>query len=171
MLEALLARTMEGLPTLNTLVTSLLVVRLRFQIAPGTASDLGIANVPYSLLSGGTQFETGQTDANGEVAVPLSPLLTGSTIVVRIFGTDYDLSLHAGLQAINGMNGRQKRLDVLGYMTGYQLTGIANAVPDDGNDGPRTQQSIMNLQTDQNLTIDGDIGPQTTNALRAQTGE
>ena len=170
--SALLTRTMQGLTLLNTLVVPTGEVRLRFQIAPGTDSGLGIAGAQFSLLFGGAQFASGQTDANGELGIPIQQLLSG-TVVVRIFDTDYNVSLHRGLQSIESLVGQQKRLDIMGYITGYQLGEFDNLShrPDDGLDGVRTQQSIMNFQTDNSLSIDGEIGPQTKGALKSQVGQ
>lgn len=168
MLEILAARTLSGLSTGVTLTIA--TAKLRFQIAPGGGSGLGITDARYSLCADGVEFASGQTDANGEVRIPLLPLFSG-TVVLRVFGTEYNLSLHPKLQASASLPGQQKRLDILGYMTGYQLLEIANDVPDDGRDGARTQQAIMNIQTDKSLRIDGEMGPQTTGALRIEVGD
>ena len=167
MLDVLVMRIAEGLAELNTLVIA--PAPLRFQIAPGTGPGLGIAGVPYTLSVAGTQVFAGTTDANGEV--PILGLPAGP-VTLRIFDTDYEITLHAtGLAAIDTLTGQQQRLDQLGYVTGHLLTRVASAVPDDGLDGPRTQQAIMNFQLDASLTVDGDIGPQTTNRLRTELRE
>lgn len=169
-IKAPVTRTSEGEDVLNTLVITRDVVKIRFQIAPGTGAGLGIADVDYKILSGGTEIVSGKTTADGEVEIPLQPLLTGA-VTVKIFDTDYNVTLHKGLEAVTTLKGQQKRIDILGYMTGYQRDPIANDVPDDGTDGARTQQSIMNVQTDGNLTIDGDIGNQTRTELTTKAGE
>lgn len=169
-IEAPVARTSEGEDLANTLTAVTGVVKIRFQIAPGTDAGLGIASVPFRILSGGTEIGNGSTNADGEVEVPLQPLLTGA-VVVRIFETDFNLTLHPGLQAVTTRAGRQKRYDILGYMTGYQLVPIGSAVPDDGTDGARSQQSIMNFQTDSNLGIDGAEGNNTRTQLTTKAGE
>jgi peptidoglycan hydrolase-like protein with peptidoglycan-binding domain len=166
MLIAEIMRVAAELAAVNTLV--LPQVPIRFQIGPGTGAGLGIQGATYVITVNGTQYSTGQTTADGEVMVPLVP----GGAVVRIFDTEYTVTIHAdGLVDITTMRGRQKRLDHLGYLTGYQLTAIASDVPDDGNDGPRTQQAIMNFQTDTTIDIDGDIGPQTEQKLRDETHE
>ncbi len=169
-INAPVARTAEGEELVNTLVVSREVVKIRFQIAPGTDANLGIADVDYEVHSGGAVIKSDKTNADGEIEVPLQPLLTGAAIV-KIFDTDYSLTLHAGLEGIRTRKGQQKRYDILGYMTGYQLTPIASAVADDGSDGPRTQQSIMNVQADSNISIDGGVGNQTRTQLTTKTGE
>lgn len=169
-IPAPVGRTSEGEDLVNTLAVVNEVVKIRFQIAPGTDAGLGIASADYEILVGGAQHSTGQTNADGEVEVPLQPLLTGP-VVVRIFGSDYNLTLHAGLQAVTTLAGQQKRYDILGYITGYQLNTVGNNPPDDGTDGVRTQQAIMNFQTDSNLAIDGTVGNQTRTNLTTKAGE
>jgi hypothetical protein len=163
-------RTSEGESIVNTLTAVTGVVKIRFQIAPGTGADLGIAGVNYRIFSGGTQIAQGQTNADGEVEVPLQPLLTGA-VTLNIFDSDFNLTLHPGLQAVTTRAGQQKRYDILGYMTGYQLGTVGNAAPDDGTDGAKTQQSIMNVQTDGNLSIDGTVGNATRTDLTTKAGE
>lgn len=163
-------RTSEGEDLANTLAAITDTVKIRFQIAPGTDAGLGIASADYRILVGGTEHSTGQTTADGEIEVPLQPLLTGN-VVVRIFDSDFNLTLHGGLQAVTTLTGQQKRYDILGYMSGYQLSAPGNSPPDDGSDGSRTQQSIMNLQTDSNLAIDGAVGRNTRNQLTTKAGE
>ncbi len=166
MQDAAVMRTGAELEDVNTIV--LPQVPIRFQIAPGTGAGLGIQGATYVVTVNGTQFATGQTNADGEVMVPLTP----GGAVVRVFETEYTVTLHAdGFVDITTMRGRQKRLDHLGYVTGYQLTPIASDTPDDGTDGPRTQQAIMNFQTDTGITIDGEIGAQTEQKMRDETHE
>jgi peptidoglycan hydrolase-like protein with peptidoglycan-binding domain len=55
-------------------------------------------------------------------------------------------------------------------MTGYLLTPRGNDVPDDGSDGVRTRQAILNYQTDKPLDIDSIVGNQTRNGLIADAG-
>ncbi len=163
-------RTSEGEDLANTLTTITDVVKIRFQIAPGTDAGLGIASADYRILVGGTEHSTGQTNADGEIEVPLQPLLTGN-VVVRIFDSDFNLTLHGGLQAVTTLAGQQKRYDILGYITGYQLSTVGNSAPDDGTDGTKTQQAVMNVQADSNLSIDGTVGNQTRTQLTTRAGE
>ena len=164
------ARTSEGEDLVNTLTTVREVVKIRFQIAPGTGAGLGIADADYKISAGGAEIATGKTNADGEVEVPLHPLLTG-TVTVRIFESDFNLTLHGGLEAVTTLKGQQKRYDILGYMTGYLRNTVGNSAPDDGTDGSKTQQCIMNVQTDGNLAIDGTVGNQTRTELTSKTGE
>lgn len=167
MFDALIARTLEGLDHLNTLIMP--TARVRFQICPGTGPDLGIADVPYEVLLNGTQFKAANTDANGEATIPVLLFAMG-TVVLRIFGTDYNVSFHT-LQALNTVAGQQKRFDVMGYFTGYQLVALRNNTIDDDTDTPRLQQAIMNFQTDHVLAMDGIAGPVTRGRMQSEGGE
>lgn len=167
MFEALISRTLDGLTHLSTLVMP--TVRVRFQICPGTDTGLGIAGVNYRVLQNGVEFKKDVTDANGEATVPILLIQQGGA-VLRIFDTDYNLSFHP-LQALNTVAGQQKRFDVAGYFTGYQLVELANNVIDDGVDTPRFQQAIMNFQTDQVIAMDGVIGPKTRGKMQKALGE
>jgi hypothetical protein len=167
MFEAIIARTAEGLAHLATLV--LPSVRIRFQICPGTEAGLGIAGVDYQVLSNGAVFRSDVTDANGEATVPILLINQGGA-VLRIFGTDYNLTFHP-LTALTTVTGQQKRLDVMGYFTGYQLLALANNPIDDGNDTTFFQQAIMNFQTDQVIAMDGVIGPVTRGKMQTAAGE
>ena len=169
-IKAPVTRTSEGEDLVNTLVISRDIVKIRYQIAPGTEAGLGIANADFKILSGGTEIKSGKTNADGEIEVPLQPLLTGA-VTVNIFGTDFNLTLHKGLEVVTNRKGQQKRFDILGYATGYQRDPVANNVPDTGTDSARFQQAIMNLQTDSNLDIDGIIGVNTRNDLTSKAGE
>ncbi len=166
MAQARIMRNAAERDDVNTLV--LHCVPIRFQIAPGTAAGLGIQGASYTVTVNGAQFATGQTNADGEVQVPL--VADGAT--VRIFDTDYFVTPHPdGFVDVATLRGQQKRLDHLGYMTGYQLSPIANATPDDATDGTRTQQALLNFQTDTGITIDADVGPQTKQKMQDETHE
>ena len=167
MFEARVTRTSEGLTILNTLVMP--TVRLRFQICPGTDAGLGIAGAPYQVLLNGTKLKDDTTDANGEATVEILVILQGGA-VLHIFDTDYDLSFSI-LKALTTTDGQQKRLEVMGYFTGYQLTVFPSGPVDDGTDSTGFQQAIMNFQTDQVLAMDGIIGPKTRGAMEKAAGE
>ncbi len=167
MIEARVTRTSEGLTVLNTLVMP--TVRVRFQICPGNRAGLGIANVPYQVLLNGAKLKDDTTDANGEATVEILVIQQGGA-VLHIFDTDYNLSFSV-LHALSATPGQQKRLEVLGYFTGYQLVALLNNPVDDGVDTPGFQQAIMNFQTDQVLAIDGIIGPKTRASMQNVGGE
>ncbi len=170
MFNVLVMRTAADLDAVNTVV--LRQIPIRFQLAPGTAANLGIAGADYTVSVGGAQVASGTTNADGEVMVPYMGLTAGS-VTVNLLGTDYVVTLHpTGLGDAATLTGQQMRLAHLGYMTGYQLDPIASALPDDGEDGARTQQSIMNFQMDFGpLTLDGEVGANTRTKLTAETKE
>jgi len=159
-------RTSQDQAGLNTVVVQHYPVR--FQLAPGAADGLGIAGADYTLMLDGVVIGTGTTDANGEIGIPVVSLFAGS-VTVTILNTDYVLSFHAQSTGAN-LKTDQQRLGKLGYMTGYQLVPIADNTQDDGEDGPRTQQSIMSFQCDETLTLDGVIGAQTRGRLTSKGG-
>jgi hypothetical protein len=167
MFEARVTRTSEGQTILNTLAMP--TVRIRFQICPGTGAGLGIAGVPYQVLLNGTKLKDDTTDANGEATVEILVIQQGGA-VLHIFDTDYNLSFSL-LQALTTTPGQQKRLEVMGYFSGYQLVALLNNAIDDGIDTPGFQQAIMNFQTDQVIAMDGIIGPTTRGKMQTAAGE
>ena len=125
--------------------------------------------VPYQVLLNGTKLKDDTTDANGEVTIEILVIQQGGA-VLHIFDTDYNLSFSL-LQALSTAEGQQKRLEVMGYFTGYQLVALINNSIDDGVDTPRFQQAIMNFQTDQVIAMDGVIGPQTRGKIQNAGGD
>lgn len=163
--EAFVARTAADQQGVNTLVV--LTYPVRFQLAPGFANGIGISGAAFVVSANGVEIARGQTDANGEVPIPIAPLFVGP-VEVAVLGTTYAFSFHPQAKA-ETLAGIQQLLDKLGYVNGYQLVARAAAQPDDGKDGPMTQQSIMNFQCDENLVLDGVIGPTSRSLLVART--
>jgi peptidoglycan hydrolase-like protein with peptidoglycan-binding domain len=166
LVETLVARTAQDQTGLNTVVV--LTYPVRFQFAPGAANGLGIVGADFVATSGGAEIASGTTDANGEVQIPIMALFS-APVTVTILGTDYVFSFKPQQQA-EVLAGLQQRLDKLGYLSGYQLAALDGTATDDGKDGPETQQSFMNFQTDENLAPDGVIGPISRQVLVAKTG-
>jgi peptidoglycan hydrolase-like protein with peptidoglycan-binding domain len=167
MLPALVTRTLVGLDTLNTLVIPTFPVL--FQFAPGRQSGVGISGATFLIFAAGQQIGGGTTNDKGEVPLPIAPLFFSPPVVVRIFDTDYNITIGPS-DVSETLPGWQKRLEVLGYMSGYQRNPIGSDRADDNDNGPRTQQATLNFQTDQTLEVDGDIGPKTSDALRKEAG-
>jgi peptidoglycan hydrolase-like protein with peptidoglycan-binding domain len=165
MLPAVLARTTTGVNTLNTLVIP--TFPLRFQFAPGRQTGVASVGAPFNITAAGLLIGAGTTDANGEVPVPIAPLFFSPPVVVHVFDTDYNITIGPS-DVSETLSGWQKRLDMLGYMTGYQLIPIGSDRPDDGETGPRTLQGTLNFQTDQSLEVDSHIGANTSSALRRE---
>ena len=154
------ARSLAELASRNIL--TLRKVSIRFQFGGGADDTLGIADAAWTLTLNGRTVGQGRTGTDGEVSFFIS---SSETPTLRIFDTDYEVNLHAGLEAITELEGQQKRLDSLGYLTGYQLNPAGNDEPDDGNDGVNTRQATLNLQTDTNLTMDSVIGSRTRHKI------
>jgi hypothetical protein len=168
MLNLELMRSPVGAININALM--LTTIPLRFQIAPGTADGLGVADLPFTISVNGIKLSSGKTDSNGEIAVPLLPMLTAQPIL-HILDTDFSLRLHPAPEALDKLDGLQCRLAQLGYMMGYQLAAVDNDIADDDDeDGPRTQQAIMNFQMDMGLSVDGVLGAQSVQKLKNTVG-
>lgn len=167
MFEALVQRVLEGLSQFNTIAMP--IVRIRFQLAPGTGTGLGIDGVPFQVVIGTTVVHAGTTDPNGEVTVPI-PFITAGNCVLRIFGTDFPLDFAPSLDAVTDVAGQLQRMDQMGYVTGYQLS--ADIDPSTGavRNTERSRQCCLNLQTDASIAIDDDIGPQTRGQLTTRAG-
>lgn len=166
LVESLVARTALDQQGVNTIVV--LTYPVRFQLAPGAANGIGIAGADFVATSGGVEIASGTTDANGEVQIPIVPLFN-APVTVTILGADYVFAFHPQAKA-EVLAGVQQRLDKLGYLSGYQLAPLGTAANDDGKDGPKTQQAIMNFQCDENLALDGVVGPNTRQLLVSRTG-
>lgn len=166
MFEALVQRVLEGLTQFNTIAMP--IVRIRFQIAPGVGTGLGISGVPFQVQVGGVPVHTGTTDANGEVTVPI-PFISAGGCVLRIFDSDFPLDFTAALDPVTTDLGQTQRLDQMGYITGYQLSDTIE--PSTGaRDTERSRQGALNLQADTNIAIDDIIGPQTRTQLTTGAG-
>lgn len=167
MFEALVQRVLEGLSHFNTLAMP--TVRIRFQIAPGTGTGLGIDAVPFQVLIGTSVVHAGTTDPNGEVTVPI-PFITAGNCVLRIFGSDYPLDFAPSLDAVTAVSGQLQRMDQMGYVTGYQLSNVVDPSTGTVRDTERSRQCCLNLQADAGIAIDDDIGPQTRGQLTTRAG-
>jgi hypothetical protein len=172
MVKTFVARTFDGAPTGNRNNTP--DFPLLFQIAPGAGAGLGIAGVPFTIDAAGQTRLSGTTTAEGAVMVPGS-LLNAGPVTVRIFDTDYTVQLEDPDLGGTALAGSQKRLDVLGYMTGVLLDAAPDTPANNGALDTRTMQATLNFQTDRNssdgsIAIDADLGDQTRRALRREAG-
>jgi hypothetical protein len=154
------ARSVANLESRNVL--TLRRVKVRFQFGAGADDALGIEGVNWSVSLNGAVVTSGITDAKGEVSFLMSP---NETVVLNIFDTDYNVTMHPGLEAATERDGQQKRLDMLGYMIGYLRNPIGSNRTDDDQDGPLTRQAILNFQTDSNLHMDSVPGRRTRGEL------
>jgi outer membrane protein OmpA-like peptidoglycan-associated protein len=119
------------------------VVFQRFPGKGGTDADRGIGGVPYTLRVTGLPDKTDKTDPDGTVKVVMP---ADSAAILEILGSSYNLSPRDSIEALNTIQGVQRRLDMLGYHPG--------AI--DGAVGTDTDDSVLKLQADNNKDTDGD---------------
>jgi hypothetical protein len=167
MFEAFVQRVLEGLSHFNTIAMP--IVKIRFQVAPGTGTGLGINGVPFQVLVGGAAVHAGTTDPNGEVTVPI-PFIAAGNCVLRIFDTEFPLDFRPALDAVTTESGQLQRMDQMGYVTGYQLSDTIEPSVDVTRNTERSRQCCLNFQADAGIAIDDDIGPQTRGQLTTQAG-
>jgi hypothetical protein len=130
----------------NTVVLN--QISLYFRQWPATArggADGAIPEVDYVLRSGDSRV-TGQTDSEGKIVVNIP---AGETARLEIFGTTYEITRLTALETINTIQGAQRRLNILGYRAG----------PVDGDQGPKTDHSLLCFQGDHNMSILGFVSP------------
>ncbi len=128
--------------------------KLRFRLVYGGQP---IANEAYTLEIDGKPVGNGQTDGNGEVALPILPNARLAKVTVR--GQVFQLKL-GHLDAIDEMNGVQMRLQNLGYYAG----------PIDGVLNPDTEEALVAYQFDKNLDLSGEADDATKAALVQDAG-
>lgn len=134
------------------------VIEILFQRYPGTAAAAGISGLNYEVIIGANPPRPGTTGADGKVTVQLLP---GASARLRVMGTEYVLTVAAGLEPVDQTRGWQRRLNMLGY----------NAGNPDGVVGRKSERGVLNFQADNSpLKADGLCGPQTRQRLRAVAG-
>lgn len=119
------------------------VIFQRFPGVGGKDEDRGIGDVPYKLLVTGLPEKTDKTEKDGTVKVVMP---AGAAAILEILGTSYELSPKDGIEALNTIQGVQRRLDMLGYHPGDI----------DGTVGVPTDDAVLKLQADNNKDTDGD---------------
>ena len=155
-------------------------VIVRFQVCPGDASGLGIANAPYVVRDGappgGAEVARGTTNLFGEV--PVGRLRRGAHRTVVVFDTQYDVDLHPGVDPISPSArpcdpSIKKRLDTLGYLTGYLTSPVpvgSDSFVDNEEDRPRCEQGLQAFQADHGLASDAVLTDPTKQQLRQSAG-
>lgn len=140
-------------------------VEIFFSMSPGAPGNTsrGIAGADWTLSMLGFVLDSGTTAADGKIRVTLAPSFPH---VLRVLGTDYDLTIRKGkMPAATTALGQQRRLVSLGY-------GLGEGGPDhdgvDGSLGPKSDLAILDFQCDQGLAMDGVIGPITRGRLEQE---
>ena len=153
------ARTADGLNHRNTLVFN--TVKVYFQLYPGkdgSDADRGIAGLEWKLHGGGRVVAMGTTEADGSLTVAVP---AGITTELEILGSRYTLKVVRSLEAVTTVEGKQRRLSLLGY----ELGGV------DGSWGHKSNKATLNFQANRGLNPDGEVGPTTQGSLTSQFGE
>jgi hypothetical protein len=140
----------------NTFTDVLLV--LYFQRYPGQDPKSGIANVPYKIMDGSKQIDSGKTDSEGRVFIGFKPKVG---ITVEILGSKFPITNLTKIPSISTTKGLQRRLKITGYYSGRV----------DGVYGPRTERAMLNFQADHDpLKMDGSPGNSTNSKLKDEVG-
>lgn len=151
-------------------------VVIYFQLYPGvhgTPADRGIANVPYSVRVAGRLFQTGNTNNDGSVAIPLPTQF--NECLLRIFGIEYTVRVQPSDALAAPLNARwitngdadpahvgvRQRLYHLGYH--QPPSGGFSDVMDSDLD-----RAILDFQINERLPgrPDGLVGPDTVARLQ-----
>jgi len=137
-------RLMQGSPCESARkVVTFTVVFQRFPGVNGTDQDRGIGGAPFKLRVSGQPDKIDKTNPDGSVKVVMP---AGAAAILDIFGSSYELSPKAGIEALNTIPGVQRRLDMLGYHPG--------AI--NGTVGVETDDAVLKLQADNKQDTDGD---------------
>ncbi len=147
------------------------VIEVFFQKSPGRglAPDQGIADLEYEVRIGGKTTQTGKTGKDGLIKVTATgPEITldlragGRTVAsYKLTWTDDPLEAAATLE------GRQRRLRLLGYQIGHAG---ADGSGVDGVTGGATERSILDFQVDHGLAADAAVGNNTQKRLVKEAG-
>lgn len=154
-----IARTLPDLAHGNRIVMRR--VKVYFQQVPGKSgpdANRAIAGVPFAVHVGGQVASRGETAYDGAIEV-LAP--AGQPVEVSIFGTTYAVGRSSELEPATNLDGRQRRLLMLGYELGEA----------DGLMGLRYERAVLTFQADNALASDGQAGGQTQKTLQSACGE
>ncbi len=163
------SRLVKGATGHNTLNAT--VVEVFFHRSPGWPSGdtRGIEGLEYQIMTGGAVAHSGKTGKDGKIEVTVSggqaelQLMSGGKAVAS-----YQVNVRSDpYEAGNTIKGVQRRLRGLGYQVGHD--GAAqNGVTNSMNEA--TDRAILEFQVDQNLAIDGKVGPHTQSRLNNAVG-
>ncbi len=127
--------------------------------APG--DKRGVEGLQYEVLSNDQVIQTGLTDKEGKIQVFLFP---EATTILKVLGTEYEVSLLGTLYPRTQLRGVQQRLDLLGYHPGT-LHADAALAADYDNKTEGTEKAILDFQADNKLFPDAMFGPKSQQAL------
>jgi len=139
-------------------------LRIRLLRCPGEVKETGIEGAEWILFRDGSEVQRGKTGEDGVIDFPYLP---GAGHEIHAFDTKYVIRLYGNLDPMDKEEGLQKRLDILGYVTGYLQDSIGDALPSSISipKDPRGQQGVMNFQADHGLALDGIVGVKTREAI------
>jgi len=137
-------------------------VDVYIQDSAGAPEDKrGVEGLQYEVLSNDLVVQTGMTDKEGKIQVFLFP---GARTILKVLGTEYEVSLLGTLHPRAQLRGVQQRLDLLGYHPGT-LHADAALAADYDNKTEGTEKAILDFQADNKLFPDAMFGPKSQQTL------
>lgn len=113
--------------------------------------NAGVEKLDYTVETNGRVTQSGKSGANGKIEVRV---LIGSKTVLKVMGTEYEVSISgAAFAPVANHLGRKERLRYLGYQIGHYGPN-KNGV--DNNSTPRFEyeRSVCDFQADKGNTHD-----------------
>ena len=152
-------------------------VILKFQLYPGDAgssADRGISGVEYRVTINGHLWQMDTTDADGTVAVSMPPGHT--SFVLHIFGIDYTVNVLPSIDPLESLHmAGQAAYDPIAHLPALrrrlELHGLFAGNVDDDTLGEEAEDSILHMQANAGLEVDGLAGNQTKTAIARAVGE
>jgi len=151
-------------------------VVLHFQTFPGTGgtdADRGVARVPYRVKIANRLWQTGDTQPDGSVSVPMPPGY--DQFKLEIFGLEFTVNVvpsvePLALPSLAGKTGGDTDPNLPGVKRRLELLGYLIDVVDDVL-SVEAEDAILRFQADSGQTADGLVGDGTKSALERATGE
>ncbi len=139
-------------------------VKIYFQTSPGVPGKdkRGIEGLDYQVMCEGIPIQGDKTDKNGMAKVRVAP---GVRTILKILGSEYEVSLIGGFRPIEQMRGVQQRQAILGYKIGL-LHGDNRRANTYNNPNEDAERAILNFQADNDLFPDAMFGPKSEKALK-----
>jgi len=141
-------------------------VELWFQKSPGVpgSEHREIRDLRYQLRREGNIVRSARVARDGKISfrAPLGETLVELLVDNRVVASYRVIVEEHALEAVNTVTGQQRRLRMLGYHLGHSGPSGDGV---DGSMGSRTEQAILNYQTDKGIAIVGNVDSATRNAL------